>query len=134
MQFMNRLINQGNAPLAEQVMKFTAERHKLLMQNVANVSTPGYRNVDLDQAAFTSLLRRRVDERESAPPGTVGFSDIMGQVTDNASGILFHDGNNRSMEQLMTDGVKNAMMHNLVAELLRKQYASLETALKERVS
>jgi len=28
---------------------------------------------------------------------------------------------------------KNAMMHNLVVELLRKQYSALDMALKERV-
>jgi hypothetical protein len=38
------------------------------------------------------------------------------------------------MERLMTDQAKNAMTHNLVIELLRKQYSALELALKERVS
>jgi hypothetical protein len=37
------------------------------------------------------------------------------------------------MEQLMADQAKNAMMHNLAVELLRKQFQSLELALKERV-
>ena len=36
--------------------------------------------------------------------------------------MLFHDGDNRSMEQLMSDQAKNALMHNLVIELLRKQF------------
>ena len=48
--------------------------------------------------------------------------------------MLYHDGNNRSTEQLMSDQAKNAMMHNLAIELLRKQYQSLEMALRERVS
>jgi hypothetical protein len=38
------------------------------------------------------------------------------------------------MEQLMTDQAKNAMMHNFVVELLRKQYATMEMALKERIA
>jgi len=37
------------------------------------------------------------------------------------------------MEQLVSDQAKNAMMHNLVVELLRKQYSALDMALKERV-
>ena len=28
--FLNRLINQGNAPVLEQLLKFTANRHKLI--------------------------------------------------------------------------------------------------------
>jgi flagellar basal body rod protein FlgB len=47
--------------------------------------------------------------------------------------ILFHDGANRSAEQLMADQAKNAMMHNMVVELLRKQFSALDMALKERV-
>ena len=55
------------------------------------------------------------------------------KVEEPERGILFHDGTTRSMEQLMSDQAKNAMMHNLVVELLRKQYQSLENALQERV-
>jgi flagellar basal body rod protein FlgB len=47
---------------------------------------------------------------------------------------MFHDGNNRSAEQLMTEGVKNAMMHNMMIELLRQQFSTLETALKDHMS
>lgn len=132
--FIERLINQGNAPLAEQVVKFTAARHKLLTENIANVSTPGYRNKDLDQAAFNAMLRDRVAERREAPPGLTRFEDIAGELTDPNTGLLFHDRNNRSMEQLMVDGAKNALMHNLVVELLRKQFGSMEAALKERLT
>jgi len=131
--FITRLINQGNAPLAEQVLRFTADRHKLLMENIANVSTPGYRNRDLDVQAFQSLLRDRVARRKVAAPGTVGFGDIVGEPIDTG-GLLFHDQNNRSMEQLMVDGMKNALMHNLVVELMKKQFSSLEAALKERIA
>ena len=37
------------------------------------------------------------------------------------------------MEQLTTDLAKNAMMHNLAIELLRKQFQQMEMALKEKV-
>jgi len=38
------------------------------------------------------------------------------------------------MEQLATDLSKNAMMHNLAIELLRKQFQTMELALKEKVT
>jgi flagellar basal-body rod protein FlgB len=132
--FIERLINQGNAPLAEQVLKFTSARHKLLQENIANVSTPNYRNKDLDVAGFQSMLQDRVAERKDAAPGTIAFKDIAGEVTNPNTGLLFHDQNNRSMEQLTVDGMKNALMHNLVVELMRKQFDSLEAALRERLS
>ena len=131
--FVQRLLNQGNAPLLEQMLKFTAARHNLIAENVVNASTPGYQQKDLSLGKFQSMLRDRVRERQSAAPGSIGFSDIEAEIEMPTRGILFHDGGNRSMEQLVTDQAKNAMMHNLTVELLRKQYGALESALMERV-
>jgi flagellar basal-body rod protein FlgB len=131
--FIERLLNQGNAPLLEQMLKFTAARHRLIAENVVNVSTPNYRQKDLSLDKFQEMLSERVGERNRSAPGSVGFSDIEAEIESPTNGILFHDGGNRSMEQLVTDQAKNAMMHNLVVELLRKQYGALESALKERV-
>ena len=132
--FVERLLNQGNAPLLEQMLKFTAARHKLIAENVVNISTPNYQQKDLSLEKFQEMLRDRVAVRRDAPPGSVGFDDIQAEIETPTDGILFHDGGNRSVEQLVTDQAKNAMMHNLVVELLRKQYMSLENALKERIS
>jgi flagellar basal-body rod protein FlgB len=131
--FIERLLNQGNAPLLEQVVKFTAARHRLIGENIVNISTPNYRQKDLSLDKFNEMLGARVDERRDAAPGEVGFSDIQAEVENPRAGILFHDGNNRSVEQLMSDQAKNAMMHNLAIELLRRQFQSLKSALAERV-
>jgi flagellar basal-body rod protein FlgB len=131
--FVENLLNQGNAPLLTELLKFTSSRHKLLAENIVNVDTPGYRQKDLSVEKFQSALQDRLEMKNASPPGSVGFDDIRVDVENPTNGILFHDGNNRSMEQLMTDQAKNALMHNMVVELLRKQFASLETALKEKV-
>jgi len=132
--FIERLLNEGNGPLLEQTLRFTAARHRLLAENVANVDTPGYRQKDLSTEKFQGLMRDRLEQRNDAPPGTVSFDDIGAEVENPTRNILFHDGNNRSMEQLMSDSAKNALMHNLVVELLRKQFGALEMALKERIT
>jgi flagellar basal-body rod protein FlgB len=131
--FIQRLLNQGNAPLLEQVVKFTAARHRLIAENVVNASTPGYRQKDLSVEKFQGMLRDRVAVRSVPAPGAVGFGDIETDVEHPNRSILFHDGGNRSMEQLVTDQAKNALMHNLAIELLRKQYGSLKNALMERI-
>jgi flagellar basal-body rod protein FlgB len=132
--FIEKLLNQGNAPLLEQVVKFSSLRHRLIAENIANVDTPGYRQKDLSVRRFHRLLSDRVEQRGGAPVGAVRFGDIAHEVQNPQAGILFHDGNNRSMEELATDLAKNAMMHNLAVELLRRQYQSMENALKERVA
>ena len=132
--FIERLLNQGNAPLLEQMLRFTEARQKLLMENVANASTPGYQMKDLDTAKFQSMLARRVEQRDQSAPGTVGFSDISAEVENPHDSILFHDRNNRSMEELMADNAKTGLFHNMIVEILRKQYGAMEMALKERVT
>jgi len=132
--FIERMLNDGNAPLLEQMLRFTTERHKLLAEDVVNVSTPGFRQKDLSVEKFQRLLSERLETRDRSPRGTVGFEDIGADVENPTRNILFHDGNNRSMEQLMSDEAKNAMMHNMVVELLRKQFSELESALRERVT
>lgn len=130
--FIDRLLNQGNAPLLERLLSFTAQRHKLIAENVVNISTPGYRQRDLSPEKFQPLLSERAEQRDAAGPGEVGFDDVDAEIEEAEHGILFHDGQTRSMEQLMTDQAKNALMHNLAIELLRKQFQQMEMALKDR--
>jgi len=132
--FIEQLLNQGNAPVLESVIRFTAARHRLIAENIANVDTPDYRQKDLSVERFQSLLRSRLEMRRHSRPGAVRFDDLSVDVDNPTRGILFHDRNNRSMEQLATDLAKNAMMHNLAIELLRKQYQQMDMALRERIA
>ena len=133
--FIERLLDQGSAPLLEQTLRFTAARQSLIAENVVNVDTPGYRQKDLSVEKFQAMMRRRVEDRRDAGAAAErpGFDEVAAELENPRRGILFHDGNNRSMEHLMSDMAKNAMMHNLCVELLRKQFQALELALKERV-
>jgi flagellar basal body rod protein FlgB len=132
--FIERLLNQGNAPLLEQVVRFSAARQKLILENAANVGNPDYVQKDLSLDKFQRMLQERVDERRLAPPGSVTFQDITSEVENPTANILFHDRTNQSMEQLMAGNAKNALFHNMMIELLRKQLGSIETALKERIA
>lgn len=132
--FIDRLLNMGNAPLIERAMDFTAARHELIAENIANVSTPGYVQKDLSLPAFQKQLRERIARKNSSAPGSVGFEDLRGSLKDERSGLLFHDRSNRSMETMMADLSSNALKHNMYAEMLRKQFDSLQTVLRERIA
>ena len=127
--FIDQLINTGATPTLERLLRFTEARQNLLSEDVANVSTPNYRQKDLSVAAFQQTLRQRLAAGTDAANETDGE-----ELAHDAGGILFHDGNNRSMEQLMSNGAKNALMHNTVVEILRRQYQTLDMALRERVA
>src|ERR1700733_13596500 len=129
--YIDRLLNQGSEPVLERWLQFTDRRENFLAEDVANSSTPDYVQKDLSLDKFQQSLSEKVKQQESAAPGSVQFDDIESEIDHPRDNILFHDGNNRSMEQLMSDQAKNALMHNFAVELLRDQYSIIETALKE---
>lgn len=130
--FIDRMLNSDNEPVLEQWLHFTAQRHKLIAEDVVNLSTPGYKQKDLSLEKFQSVLRDRVEQRDDAGQGNFNLSGSDLSAADD--GMLFHDGATRSAEQLMSDQAKNALMHNMVIELLRDQFMQLEMAIKERPS
>jgi len=103
--FLDRLLNQGSSPVLEQLLRFTDARQRLLGEDIVNASTPNFIQKDLSP-----------------------------EIQHPQRGMLFHDGNNRSMDQLMSEQAKNALMHSMAVELLRQQYTTMEMALRERVS
>jgi len=130
--FIERWLNQGNAPLLEQAVRFASARQRLILDSAANVDTPGYVHKDLSLPNFQEMLRERVDERRGAAVGMTRFDDILGDLEHPARNILFHDRNNRSMEQLMSDNAKNGLYHNMMIELPRKQMSGIESATTAR--
>ncbi|HEX4054044.1 MAG TPA: hypothetical protein VHX86_07240 [Tepidisphaeraceae bacterium] len=129
--YLDRLLNQGSEPVLEKWLDFTDARERVLGEDIVNASTPNYVQKDLSLPQFQSMLLRKVQQQQTAAPGSVDFGDISMDIQDPRRNILFHDGNNRSMEQLMSDQAKNALQHSLAVELLRDQYSIMETALQE---
>ncbi|MBV8780378.1 MAG: hypothetical protein JO353_03185 [Phycisphaerae bacterium] len=129
--FIDRMINQGAAPVIEQVLKFSSARQKLLADDVANIDTPDYVTKDMSVSKFQNALAERIAGSNGDARGE-GLADIDVDENSTKDGILFHDGNNRSVEQLMTDGMKNALTHNLMVELLKRQFATMELALQQK--
>ena len=132
--FMDRLLNSGATPLVERMVQFTAARAEVLADNVVNVDTPGYQQKDLSLPEFQQMLQSRREQRDASKPGSVGFDDLNAQLLNPRSGYLFHDRNNRSIEQLSTDQASNALRHNMYTEMLKRQFETLGMALRDHVA
>ena len=130
-QFLDNLLSRTSQPTLSAAVRFTARRHALLAENVANATTPGYRQKDLSQKAFDAALAGQIDRRRAGRPADV--AGVVPGADPITGGVLYHDRNNRSMEELMTESAKNALRHNALTELMRKQFDQLGTALRERV-
>ncbi|MHC5004913.1 MAG: flagellar basal body rod protein FlgB [Planctomycetota bacterium] len=55
--------NADSIPVLEQLMRFSGARHRLIAQNVANLSTPEFRPMDLSVEDFQQQLQEAVDQR-----------------------------------------------------------------------
>jgi len=108
----------------ERTVSVTAARHEVLANNIANIDTPGYKVRDLDVSAFQKHLKQAIAQGRSAGTGAAGQTK-----TDFHQYLLFHDGNNRSIEKQMTAMAKNGMTNKIAVELLRTRYQLLDRAI-----
>ena len=126
-------------PILEQVLGFAQSRHNVLVGNIANLDTPGYKVRDLSVDTFQERLKEAIAARnepqEQFTPGVLTNSpdDAMREVRDSIKSILYHDESNVGLEQQITEMVKNQSMHNMAIVIMRSQFELLQAAVSERV-
>ncbi|HRX78847.1 MAG TPA: flagellar basal body rod protein FlgB [Pirellulaceae bacterium] len=126
-------------PVLQEVIGFAQARHEVLVGNVANIDTPGYRVRDLSVETFQDRLRDAIDARDETSaalsPGQIsGQRDTaMQAVRDATRDILYHDGSDVGMEQQVLEISKNQYMHNMAITIMGTQFRMLQTAISERV-
>jgi flagellar basal-body rod protein FlgB len=138
------LFQSGSMQSLEHLTRFTSARHDLLTHNIANLTTPHHRAVDLSPEQFQASLRDAVDRRRrGADPvgGELQLRDdaqmrVQGErVTFRPhvqDGVLFHDRGSRDLERTMQSLAENTLTHNAALELLRNQFDLLRAAIRER--
>lgn len=132
---LNRAIQASTIPILEQVVKFAQARHGVLAGNLANIDTPGYHTRDLSTTQFQARLRRAIEDRDQqqSPISQVPMSvnDPFAQATTTLDGMLYHDQNNRSLEQEISAVAANQMQHNLALSIMTNQFQLLQSAISE---
>ncbi len=102
-----------------------AKRHAALASNIANVSTPGYKRVDLStgfQSAFQQALQQ-LDQTGTAttlPTPTIA-------VAEN-QGLARQDGNTVNLEKEMVDLLQNQSRFDFAAQMTAKKLRGLRMA------
>ena len=140
------LTNSGALPTLERLVQFTGARHRVLTNNIANLSTPYFKPSDLSVEDFQASLRSAIDRRRVTPDAS--FSPLEMRDTRELSfhpdrleahpqpanqNIMFHDRNNRDLERTMQSLAENTLTHNAGIQLLRNQFEMLKTAIRERL-
>jgi len=105
--------------LLERYLDVTSERHKLVVSNMANVDTPGYRTKDLD---FHSELARAV---------STGEENVL-PVVRPVNGLLERpDGNNVSLDREGLLLAETQMQYGIGIQLIQHEFHNLMSAINE---
>jgi flagellar basal-body rod protein FlgB len=142
---IDSLLSSPTIRMLEQTMSFTEQRHQVLVEDIANIDTPGFVQRDLSVSQFQKTLREAVKRnRESfndafAPESTdtLAFDPdgpgVQAVAQEKPVGVPFHDRGVRSMEYLMSEMADNALAHNIAAQLLKGRYDQLARAISMKV-
>lgn len=143
------LLNGTTIPILEKVAAFSERRHEVLVGNLANIDTPGYRMRDLPVAAFQEALTEAAERFQNGAPSPDSNSvpsshsapsdldDLFPQTLFRPSeaapkNVTFQDGNNRSVEYEVMEITKNAMLQKYALQVMIAQMNLLQSVIAER--
>ena len=135
------VLQSGTLEVMERVIQFTEQRHRRLTHNIANLSTPNFRPRDLPVKDFQASLARAIEARRSGgQAGPLELRDhgglrfrsgrIEAEAAADGRNVLFHDGNDRSLEHEMKNLAENTMAHNMAVQMIRSEFDLLESAIR----
>jgi flagellar basal-body rod protein FlgB len=110
------------------MLDYRAARHKVIVSNVSNIDTPGYKPMELvfkktlEEAAATGsrLELVRTNSRH--------FNAAEGKGRNFQAEL---SGEKVEIDTAMADLAENNLMYNLTVELLSRKFTGLNTVLKE---
>ena len=141
--FVTGVTNGGALPMLEKTLAFTEARHRVIAENIANITTPGYRAKQVDVGGFQAALReaarrQATDGGRFELPETEQIHDEAGSLRltpgeEPAENLLFQNGTNVRIERQMSLLAENALTGQVTSELLRGRYELLAKAIRGRV-
>jgi len=126
----------------ELVMRFASARQTLLSHDLANLSTPGFRPVDVPVGDFKRALADAIDAARDGRTPTLRFEAIEGvrlegdqvvlEPRPREENILFHDRTDADGDRLLADLAENTLAFRAAAELHRHRSSQILSAIRER--
>ncbi|MFZ4454147.1 flagellar basal body rod protein FlgB [Salibacterium aidingense] len=117
----------------EHGLKGAALQQKAISENIANVDTPNYK---AKSAHFQHTLNEAVQNDKMQAFRTNNKHIEFGSRTDeayiseDASTMYNHNGNNVDIDKEMTDSAKNQIYYNALTDRLSSKFNSLKSAVR----
>lgn len=119
------LFSSQNYQIAKAQLEASHLRHQALARNLANINTPGYQRVDLNEDFNVSLRRAVENARAGGGAATVSVSI----QADPHAGPSRPDGNNVKLDKELVAVNRNALEYRLLTQRVDGQYKRLKTAI-----
>ena len=113
-------------------------RHSAIVNNIANVDTPGYQRIEV---SFEDKLKNAVrsfdstvnlQKRMDSAARVRAFDGVRPMVSVDKQTPIRADGSNVSIDREMADLAFNAGRLNALTELLIRNYSKIKTAIRGR--
>jgi flagellar basal-body rod protein FlgB len=118
-------------------LDYHLQRHNVLVSNLAQAETPGYRPVDLDRGAFDGAMGVALAATNAAHVGTQVASENAAKTTptfrviDDPTAKASADGNAVDIDREAVKISTNQMRYDMLAQLASSELASLEWAVND---
>lgn len=110
-------------------LDFRSERHKVIVSNIANIDTPGYRPKDI---VFKEALEAIISKNGVTMTGSNCMHMTAQSILAGRAGFEVIDSGERvNLDSEMAKLAENNLMHNLAVELLARKFRGLNTVLRE---
>ena len=123
-----------NIEIITSALAGSARRGELIANNLANVSTPGYKRQDID---FKSALKKEMDSSSSVELKTtqnnhLAFSRQYSAVQNSEnSRISRNDGNSVDIEVEMAELAKNSIYYNVMTNRAAGHFSTLNQVIQQ---
>ncbi len=113
-------------------LDYHLQRHNVLVSNLAQAETPGYRPVDLARSDFDGTLNVALNATESGHFGVSGGASAPSfQVVEDKTAKAGADGNAVDIDREAVKIATNQMRYDMLAQLASSELSSLEWAVND---
>lgn len=117
-------VSTANMDFLVKQLDVASVRHRVIAHNVANVNTPGFRQLDVN---FENALEQRLNRGDAA-----GSLRIRPEIVEGQGGPERADGNNIDIDQEMGRLTKNTLLYRTYAQILAVKLAAMRSAINGR--
>ena len=127
----------GLFDVLSQRLSWLNQKQGVIAENVANASTPGYKQLDVTPLTFGDAMKKAsigmavTDPRHIVPPSMAGVNAKTFQSKDTAVSL---SGNSVDLEQQMAEVSKNTVDYQMMTSVYHKMLALMKISIKGNAS